>query len=864
MSCLSVYCFASDFPELHKLTEAALIESKFQEPENLKIDLVLIRKIGQANQIEAIARLTNFPATNLLPKHQLYYEALSCEIRIRAGDMDSASPHCEKTRTMLEMGLSDVVAEAVGHNAMGYYLVRQGKPELALTSFEEALSRVSGSVDDVLRVQYLHNRGVALMLYGLFDLAITAFEAADSEKHVLSVDDQLPRILAYNLGYLQAHRGEHEEALTSYSIVIPWLESTGQAARAYIGHVQVALSLTALGRHRESLDELQPWMERTDVPLTPDSESQAFLALGQAQLGLGLEEEGLDSLLQGIAIARNADNSSRVRELSLAYSSVLVSKGEYALALEYLKDLIVRLEASGIVEGRGQTHRLLATSYAGLGDFSTAYTHSLAAYVEEKAAQSDETIRRLTSLRISNELDVKDQQLALSIEREVAIKANQRLVDQTQWGIITGLLVALVVVYLFLSQRNNRREASIQRETSAALKKEVELRTADVARELEKRHAAEQAKAALEVRLMKDEKLRSIGQLTGGVAHDFNNLMTIILLSAELLTPDMDPERQKLLGDIIGATESGKAITRGLLAYARQQTLRPVVLNLDTYLAVNKTLFQRSLEESLQFSISPAKNSANAAIEVDEGQLTSCILNLIFNAKEASQENGEIVLTVTEHAGRVAIEVRDTGRGMTEREIEMATEPFYSTKTVSEGSGLGLSMVYGFMKQSGGDLVIESEPGEGTRVALVFEAVSITGAALQKVKSESIESESKHVKILLVEDEPRIRDIGKAALEQSGYHVLVAEDGDGALKVMEASSDIDVLISDLIMPGKVSGEKLLSIVKERNPNISILLISGYAENIPGGYRFLAKPFSLTELRQAVVALLSENDAGPDN
>lgn len=858
LSLLAGQSFASNFPELHKLTQVALVERKLEEPNNPEISLALMRKIGQADQTRAIRDLDLFTATNLRPEYRLYYEALACETRIRAGDMDNASTHCEKTRMMLDQGVDDPVSEAVGYNALGYYVVRQGKPELALDYFEMALTRVSGSVDDALRVQLLHNRGVALMLYGLADLAIEAFETADAEKDALSVDDQLPRILAYNLAYLQAQRGEHEAALTSYAIVVPWLESTGQTTRAYIGHVQVALSLSALGRHQESLDELQPWIDRPDIAVTPDSAAQASLAMGKAQLGLGDEEQGLDSLLQGIAIARNADNPTRLRELSLAYSGILIKRGEYLVAMAYLKGLIARLDESGVVEGRANTHRLLATAYAGLNDFSTAYAHSLAADAAERVAQSDETIRRLTSLRVNNELDVKEQELALSIEREVSAKASQSLVDFTLWAIIVGLLAALVFVYLLLSRRNNRREASYQRQTARQLQKEVELRTADVERELEKRHTLEQTKAALELRLMKDDKLRSLGQLTGGVAHDFNNLMTIILLSAELLTPEMNREQQKLVGDIIGATESGKAITRGLLAYARQQTLRPAILNLDNYLEDHKTLFQRSLDESLQFSINFMLGGSGSAIEVDEGQLTSCLLNLIFNAREASLENGLITLSVTDRDGRVAIEVGDTGRGMAEKEIEMATEPFYSTKTVSEGSGLGLSMVYGFMKQSGGDMIIESQPGVGTTVVLLFDRVIVEANEVAESAVESTKEEVTGIRILLVEDEPRIRDIGRIALEHVGYEVLVAKDGDAALKLMGETERIDLLISDLIMPGSVSGEKLLVWARERYPNIPILLISGYAENIPAGYRFLAKPFSLAELKDAVQAELEES------
>lgn len=190
----------------------------------------------------------------------------------------------------------------------------------------------------------------------------------------------------------------------------------------------------------------------------------------------------------------------------------------------------------------------------------------------------------------------------------------------------------------------------------------------------------------------------------------------------------------------------------------------------------------------------------------------------------------------------------------------MATEPFYSTKTVSEGSGLGLSMVYGFMKQSGGDMLIESEPSIGTTVVLLFDKVmGELNETPKPAARKSTKIEPTGIRILLVEDEPQIRNIGRTALQRAGHQVLVAEDGDAALKLMCESGRIDMLISDLIMPGSISGEKLLIWARERYPGIPILLISGYAENIPEGYKFLAKPFSLTDLREAVQSLLLENN-----
>lgn len=844
------------FSGLHRLNEGELQQRALSAPQPIFHQLALGRLVGKADGERAIEMLAGLEAEELSQSAMVYLTAQNCEIRIRLGQMSDAEPFCAQTEKIMFEGAVSAITLATAHNALGYWMVRQGKPELALDQFENGLAVATRDVDPSLRVALLHNRGIALTLSGLMDLAIDSFESAHEEQHELPEDDPLPNILAYNLGYIQAQRGEHEAALASYEIVISWLQESEQWARVYIAKTQIALSLTALGRGQEALEELLPWVQRDDITVTPDSEAQAYLALGQAYLDIDSLDLARQHLLHGIGIARENDNPSRTRELTLAYAEMLMEQGQFELARANMIDLLVVLEASGLKAGMPEALRLLATANAAVGDYAAAYEASEKAAKAEAASQSEEFDRRLASLRVTNEIDVKDQQLALARESEaaaIALSQRDRLLQQ---GLIAGALALALLIYLVLSRRAKVREATMQRAAAERLEQVVLRRTQEVKDELARRHSAEQERAALELRVAKDDKLKSIGQLTGGVAHDFNNLMTVILLSAEMLLPEVKGKQEKLVRDIIGATHSGRSVTRGLLAYARQQTLKPEPINLAAYLRENHSLFQRTVGESVELSLLCRTSDDSVNILADEGQLTTCLLNLLFNGAEAMDYRGElkIELQQVENGSQLELSVTDSGRGMTEAEVAQACEPFYSTKGEARGIGLGLSMVYGFVKQSGGELDISSEPGVGTIVRLCFPTLDVT---VPDRPGERETLSTHRYRVLFVEDEARIREVSRSALEMNGMEVITAENGDEARQKLSELQELDLVVSDVVMPGSLSGPQLATLVRERFPGVPVLLISGYATDVPDECAFLSKPYSKDELYEAVYSLVGD-------
>ena len=846
--------YGKSVSDYHPMTLVELREAEQLKPDSDEIKLAIARKLGQSDQAGSISVLQGLLQKDLTPSNRLMAEAMSCGMHVQKGLMEAAVPFCNQTIAMLDTPNTSGVSKAVAHNAIGYYFIRQGKSDLALEQFEQAL-RGDNLNDKVIEVTILHNRGVALMLSGYTDLAIQAFEQASIDSAVLAADEPLPTILAYNLGYVQAQAGNHEAALESYAVTIPWLKSTGQIARQVIASAEISLSLIGVGRYQDALDELLQWEGREDVTISPDTRAQYQMAKGQALIGLDRIAEAEVELREGIQIAEAAGNPTRLRELTVAYGRLLMQNQKYTEAIVYLESFVESVDVSVSRVELGSAHTLLAEAYEQTRQFEKAL-RSLQLSKEATEQSRDENFaRRLASLSVTNELNLKDQQLYVAEERERAAEAGRRLSQFIQLVLGFSAIVLLVLVTLFLQHRARLREAQLHTEAAERLAEEVKIRTSEVEHALEQKVALEKDRADLEVRLANDEKLRLVGQLTGGVAHDFNNLLTVIQLSSELLLEELPEKSRKLAADIVAAAESGKAITEGLLSYARQQVLQPTNVALGKFFKVNRSIFERAGRDKVQLKFELPEDTSNLHIRVDAGQLASAIMNLILNAKEASDNNGKVTISCERLGEQVAIIVEDEGRGMSEAEVKHAVEPFYSTKAPAEGSGLGLPMVEGFMNQSGGRIQIDSETNQGTRVTLLFDVCDAEDPNLEEVRRVSATARGE--KILFVEDDDQIRAVGKMSLENAGYAVTTANNGDEALAWLEDNHfDIDMLISDVVMPGTLAGDQLVSQVLDTKPGLPVLLITGYAASVTIDYPVLLKPFRLNALLSTVNDLLS--------
>jgi PAS domain S-box-containing protein len=375
--------------------------------------------------------------------------------------------------------------------------------------------------------------------------------------------------------------------------------------------------------------------------------------------------------------------------------------------------------------------------------------------------------------------------------------------------------------------------------------------------------------------LRQAQKMEALGQLTGGVAHDFNNLLAVILGNLELMQDVVEDGSQlrELVEDALESARSGAELTHRLLAFGRRQTLHPQTTDLRELITDMSRLLERTLGETIEVVKILPDQLWN--VEVDRSQVETSLLNLGLNARDAMAGGGMLTIeaaNIDNHAWRtsrhdnlppgryVMIAVGDTGAGMAPEIVERAFQPFFTTKEVGHGSGLGLSMVYGFVKQSGGGVEITSEPGRGSTVRLYLPRARPGPGRVAGQQSPSARGQGET--ILVVEDRPEVRKLACKILLRLGYQVLEAHDGQSALTLLQDRPAIDLMLADVVLPGRISGVRLARDAIRRHPNLKILYISGYAAGMGAdtygadlGIRLIKKPFRRDELASIVRSTL---------
>jgi PAS domain S-box-containing protein len=381
----------------------------------------------------------------------------------------------------------------------------------------------------------------------------------------------------------------------------------------------------------------------------------------------------------------------------------------------------------------------------------------------------------------------------------------------------------------------------------------------------------------LERRLAQSQKLEAIGQLTGGIAHDFNNLLTVMVGNADTLAEEL-PDRADVLPlvDMIRtAGERGAELTRHLLAFARRQALEPRTVRPDELVDGMRNLLRRTLGENIELAVEHAADVAK--VSVDPTQFESALLNLCINARDAMPgggklmiETGNVILDENYAEQRVdvapgdyvRVSISDTGTGMSAEDAARAFEPFFTTKSRGQGTGLGLSMVYGFVKQSGGHVGIYSELGHGTVVTLYLRQAKGREEPVTPVERGDVAGHGE--RILLVEDDDLVRAHAMHLLANLGYGVVAATNGPEALELLREGVACDLLFTDVIMPGGMTGPKLAEAAHELRPGLPVLYTSGYTENaivhhgrVDPGVNLLHKPYRKPELAAKLRAVLDD-------
>ena len=406
--------------------------------------------------------------------------------------------------------------------------------------------------------------------------------------------------------------------------------------------------------------------------------------------------------------------------------------------------------------------------------------------------------------------------------------------------------------------------AEALRQANATLEAKVEERTAELV-------------AAAEA-LRQSQKMEAVGQLTGGIAHDFNNLLAGISGSLELLDKRLSQGRLEGVGRYINvAQESARraaSLTQRLLAFARRQTLDPKIVDVNRTIAGVADLLQRSVGPDVHVEVVQAGGLWGA--KLDPPQLENAILNLCINARDAMAPNGGRITIETankwldDRAAKerdlppgqyISLSVSDTGAGMTPDVIEKIFDPFFTTKPLGQGTGLGLSMIYGFVRQSGGQVRVYSEVGKGTTMSLYFPR--FVGELSDEDRSEDLSIDrGTGETVLVIDDEPAIRMVIAEVLTEVGYRVIEAEDGPSGLRIIQAGDRIDLLITDVGLPNGLNGRQVADAARSKNPQLKVLFITGFAENaaignghLDPGMSVITKPFANTALANKVRELI---------
>ena len=462
---------------------------------------------------------------------------------------------------------------------------------------------------------------------------------------------------------------------------------------------------------------------------------------------------------------------------------------------------------------------------------------------------------------------------------------DERADKYTNWlgwfGVLIGLgaIVLGLVAYRLITERViAREEAESEASRAAALDQAVQDRTREL-REANERLRTEAAeREAAEAQLRQVQKMEAVGQLTGGIAHDFNNMLAVIVGGLDLARRKLRGPKKEVEFHLDNAMEGATraaALTRRLLAFARSEALLPQAIAPAELVQGMLELIDRALGERItvqtRFPPEPWQ------VWADGNQLENAILNLCVNARDAMDGEGEVGITVhnvtlsrrqgeMEAGEYVRISIADTGSGISPELLDRVFEPFFTTKPVGKGTGLGLSQIFGFARQSGGDVTIESALDVGTTVSIYLpRSLRTSDAGADRpidrpAQQRGLESASAGATILVVEDDPRVSRSTVGSLDELGYHPIPCASGREALRILEAMPEIELVITDVMMPEMI-GPELIRIVADRYPEVSVLFVTGFvgeageAEELTG-YDLLRKPFTVSALADAVEKVLS--------
>ncbi len=510
-----------------------------------------------------------------------------------------------------------------------------------------------------------------------------------------------------------------------------------------------------------------------------------------------------------------------------------------------------------------------------LGDaaLSANYNQTVAAISKFHAAGRDNGLLRID--RLINEI-IANERALLRDRNRVAISDRESL-NRAMWLFsLLGAAAALIAIgatfSLIRAQGERRlalREQMAESNRATLLQAAVEERTAELARANDALRSEMNERESAEARLRQAQKMEAVGQLTGGIAHDFNNMLAVVVGGLELAQrwlPGEPEKAQRHIGNALDGANRAADLTRRLLTFSRAEPARPETGAIDDMIAGFADLIERTIGDRIELALD--LQASGALCRLDRQQFENALLNLAVNARDAMQGHGALTIRTRRQDGEasgVAVEVADNGCGMSPAILERVFDPFYTTKPVGQGTGLGMSQVFAFCRQSGGEVQVESTEGEGTVVAMLLPlADAADHVAERKVASDApMPLSGGGLSILVVEDDPRVLAATVEAVNELGHHAVACADPLEAEALVESEREqagFDLILTDVLMPG-LTGPELVAQLKQRWPDLSVLFVTGYAGDAGevaafGDHDVLRKPFTLAMLDQAIARAAS--------
>lgn len=844
--------FATDAQSLHEALNRAIKETRPNFPERLE----LVERVK--------AFLAEAPEGDLLLGQKAHL--LFALTQMRLGHFDESTAVTQ--RLCPELDWSELPDLRMHCDVLAASLLMiAGQRAESLSEFKAIFARDLSAVSPALVKRFRLSYAIVLNENGRSAQAVDMYEEALLE--ALSAEDDAHTLMAgNNLIVILIAQKDYEAARQTLERLRPAMERTPNTMLNGSLMLHDLELLRIEGEAAAAIAGLNRFI-KDGVDDTPLMMGSAHKIIADAYRQVGLLEQA--AIHAQSAVELLADQAHELTDAKLALAKVLIEQRALDEATALLQS--IDLAAEGVPSRRVSIHELLLKAQLLQGN--RAEEVRLFEALISSDAQRDQLTATTRAEYMSARLDAVQQGQELELAKaEMAAQEQQRQIERRNGRLVVTLVVLTalgicLLVYTLLRRKVERERRSEQARQTQRLESLVAEKTEALTQNLK-------VQAEITKALEQSRRIEAVGMLAGNVAHDFNNLLQVIASSNETLAKaDANAEeRAQMLALADDAVDHAAKIVHQLLAFARQQDLTSSSFQFSEFLDENRALLKSAIGAENRLRIEDV--SHQASIAVDSAQLVTSLLNLLRNSADAMPEGGEASLIVrrlaldSEAAGYwddveagdyLSIAVSDTGIGMNDEQIARAFEPFFTTKDIASGTGLGLSSVHGFVKQSGGDLRLRSVSGEGTKIEILLPISTqdqLEPASQPEPASVSLEGK----RLLLVEDNESVARMLSEMLRSIGVEVVLAASGEAGQRLLQEDNGFDLLLTDVRMPGQLNGPQLVDWVRAERPGIAVLLMSGFTDqtteyvDVP----LIQKPFTLADLSALLRRQLSASTA----